>query len=201
MSASRRYSYAQDLLVEEIGPQGNQSIPGSSISFGKIYFNTDNMETSKNQIVTLNLDISNTLINGDNLNGFAVTYDDQHWNMNEISFRSFMIKEKKTIVQIYGIIETNIPSLVNYTLNCDLSGVNTYGGTLKNINIGTQQLYRQNIAVFGPVAYKLTKFNEPDSINYLNTYVLNITKNKDRPIFPTDLEIKSCSLVFHLFEA
>lgn len=198
MSASRRYKYAQDILAGEIGPQGP---PGSSISIGKLYFDTSNSLTKTDQIVTMNLDIENTLLNGDNLNGFAVTYDDQTWNMNEISFRSFLIKEKKIIAQIYGIVETNIPSLVNYTLSCDLSGVNVYGDTLSNINIGNQQIYRQNVAVFGPVAYKLTKFKEADSINYLNTYVLNITKNGERPIFPTDLEIKSASLVFHLFEA
>lgn len=206
MSDSRRYRYVNTILGE-IGPAGEDGQPGEGYDMGKIYFK-DIDETSsdfENQEILLTVDVEKTMQNGCNWTDFIEVYNQD--NVNDL--QHIRIKNPRPesldnfIAKIYVNLETpEIPNLLNYSLQCDLSGVYIAGDTLQNITIDSIQKYRQTFDVFGPVCYNLTYLqeNRSQSINYANIYIAKITKNKGHEQYPKRLVMKNIAMIFHVYK-
>lgn len=206
MSDSRRYRYVNTILGE-IGPAGEDGQPGEGYDMGKIYFK-DIDETSsdfENQEILLTVDVEKTIQNGCNWTDFIEVYNQD--NVNDL--QHIRIKNPRPesldnfIAKIYVNLETpEIPNLLNYSLQCDLSGVYIAGDTLQNITIDSIQKYRQTFDVFGPVCYNLTYLDEnrSQSINYANIYIAKITKNKGHEQYPKRLVMKNIAMIFHVYK-
>ena len=178
MSKSRRYRYINTLLGE-IGPAGEDGQPGEGYDMGKIYFKDidENHPNFEDQEITLTIDVEKTIQNGCNWTDFVEVYNQS--NINELQHIRISNPRPESLDEFIGKIYVNletpeIPNLLNYSLQCDLSGINIMGDTLQNITIDSIQKYRQTFDVFGPVCYNLTYLEEQRTqcINYGNIYKL-----------------------------
>ena len=206
MSKSRRYRYINTILGE-IGPAGEDGQPGEGYDMGKIYFK-DIDETNndfENQEILLTIDVEKTIQNGCNWTDFVEVYNQDDIN----DLQHIRIKNPRPesldqfIAKMYVNLETpEIPNLLNYSLQCDLSGMYIAGDTLQNITIDSIQKYRQTFDVFGPVCYNLTYLqeNRSQSINYANIYVAKITKNKGHEQYPKRLVMRNIAMIFHVYK-
>lgn len=206
MSKSRRYRYINTLLGE-IGPAGEDGQPGEGYDMGKIYFKDidENHPNFEDQEIILTVDVEKTIQNGCNWTDFVEVYNQS--NINELQHIRISNPRPESLDEFIGKIYVNletpeIPNLLNYSLQCDLSGINIIGDTLQNITIDSIQKYRQTFDVFGPVCYNLTYLEEQRTqcINYGNIYLFKITKNKGHEQYPKQLVMKNIAMIFHVYK-
>jgi hypothetical protein len=207
MSTSRRYKYAEQIIEGLEGKQGEKGEKGESgagYEIAKVYFKDVEAESFQDSNIVLTVDFQKTIENGCNMEKIIqIEQGMDTQNLKNIRIKNPKpLDQKLFITEICVNLETNIPNLVNYNLDCDLVGIDIKGDTLKNVAIGSQQLYRQYSATFGPVNYNLTALtqNRTLSINYANIYNLKITKNVDQEQFPVTLGIKNICLIVHIYD-